>query len=172
MGSYKPEWEDYNPVTDRWTRGPMKYVEDEEDKQRAYETRQIDSESKDIERLINNIKSSDDYEAIKKAEDAIEDASYLDKSQKLFWRRELNARIESWKRFESTLRENAHRDSAEKRTTKDNEHIERVRAMEAAKSRYDSLSFFGKLKNFKHRPSKIDIYHQTSQEIDGLYRRR
>ena len=72
MGHYEREIVDYNPVTDRNYYGEKKYVEDENDKREAYERRRREDQSDDIKTYIDNIKSSSDFNAISKAEDAIE----------------------------------------------------------------------------------------------------
>ena len=168
MGHYEREIVDYNPVTDRNYYGEKKYIEDENDKREAYERRRREDQSGDIKTYIDSIKSSSDFKAISKAEDAIENASYLSNDQKLFWRRQLNARIQSWERVEYNKREASYAES--KKSTAEREA--REKALTSAKKRYKNLSLFGKIKHFKQRPSTIDVFQQTSEEINQLYRRR
>lgn len=172
MGHYEREIIDYNPVTDKNYYGDLKYVEDENDKREAYERRRREDQERNIRIYIDNIRSSSDYEAIRKAREAIENASALSRLEKSDWTWRLNASVQSWERIEKNERNAEYERSKKEREEREKERKERKEALEAAKKRYKSLSFFKKIKYFKNRPSKIDVYQQTSEEINQLYRRR
>lgn len=168
MGHYEPEWEDYNPVTDRYTYGPMKYVIDEEDRQRDYESKRKSEEMKTIRSYINSIKDDYDYTGIREAEKQIDEAMYLGHYEKVDYRKELRNRIQYLKqcRYQKMEAE------SERNRMEFQKIQERDNAWSAAKQRYRSLSLFGKIKYFKQRPNTISYTEKTVEELDQLYKRR
>lgn len=168
MGHYEPEWEDYNPVTDKWTRGPMHYVVDEKDRQEAYEKRSRADEFSTIKSYIESIEDGYDYAAISKVGRKIDEARYLDAYQKSDLRRDLNYHVELMKSIEQNKR-----NAEYEKSRKNLESLrEKSNAYNAARKRYKSLSLFKKIKNFKQRPNKINYTEATVEELDQLYRRR
>ena len=170
MGHYEPEWEHYNPGTDRYITGPMKYVSDESDerkKHEEYERRRKVDEIDRIRSYISAIKRYNDFDAISKAEKVIRDSEYLSDYEKRDLENELDAR----RKFLDRVEDDRLRSEHEEYQARSEARERRESALIEAKERYRSLSLFRKIKNFKKRPSTISS-KQTVEEIDRLYRKR
>lgn len=162
MGRYEYEWEDYNPVTDVWRRGPARYVEDEQDRWEAQERKAKAEEPQNIRNYIFGISDPYDYSQIRRVEERISNSRYLSYSQKADLRIELENYVERLKRIEHNNRLQAAQAERE----------EQRAAFQKAKLRYKKLSIFGKMKHFKKRPSKLNYREQTIEDLEQLYRRR
>ena len=168
MGHYEREEIDYNPVTDKYNYGDLKYVVDEKDKEKSFEKSNINNQVETISNYINRIKNSTDFEMINKAKEAIANAKYLNSEKKLFWNRQLNNHIYS---LES--REAINHDRVVKESRKNSEYrMEQEKAFIVAKKRYKSLSLFKKIKYFKKRPNNINYIDQSVEDLQHLYRGR
>lgn len=162
MGHYEYEWEDYNPVTDVWRRGPATYVEDEYDRQEARERKAKAQEPQDIRSYIWGISDPYDFSQIRSREDRINNSRYLDYNQKVSLRRELEYHVEHLKK------RNLERQLQAAQREREDKSI----AFQDAKKRYKNLSIFGKIKHFGKRPSKLNYREQTIEDLEQLYRRR
>ena len=161
MGHYEYQWEDYDPVADKYTHGPKVWVSDnpigwqeiEKKERRKKEQEDFEKEAKrsefyKIQEMIDRIITSDD---VKQAQNALNTVRRLSSEDKRILRERIEKKSEKIQMGES---------------------VDIHNAIYYAKARYRKKSLFWKMIHSKQKPSKIDFGSMDVEEINDLYKRR